>query len=96
MVKDVNRQVPFPHHMGCNKFAIPWKDDARTITRTNIGRHKYDYNTSGFSFNRGHPQGCKERAPAYDRDNTFFDEDFKQLKEVSYLLSAVPKELGGL
>jgi len=41
-------------------------------------------------------QGCKERAPAYDRDNTFFDDDFKQLKEVSYLLSAVPKELGGL
>jgi alkylation response protein AidB-like acyl-CoA dehydrogenase len=41
-------------------------------------------------------QGCKERAPGYDRDNTFFDEDFKQLKEVGYLLSAVPKELGGL
>ena len=41
-------------------------------------------------------QGCKERAPGYDRDNTFFDEDFKQLKEAGYLLSAVPKEMGGL
>lgn len=38
-------------------------------------------------------QGCKERAPGYDRDNVFFDEDFKQLKEADYLLSAVPKEL---
>ena len=41
-------------------------------------------------------QGCEERAPGYDRDNTFFDEDFKQLKEAGYLLSAVPKEMGGL
>jgi hypothetical protein len=40
-------------------------------------------------------QGCKERAPGYDRDNVFFDEDFKQLKQAGYLLSAVPKELAG-
>ena len=39
---------------------------------------------------------CMERAPGYDRDNTFFDEDFKELKEAGYLLAAVPKELGGL
>jgi len=39
---------------------------------------------------------CMERAPGYDRDNTFFDEDFKELKESGYLLAAVPKELGGL
>ena len=37
---------------------------------------------------------CMERAPGYDRDNRFFDEDFKELKEAGYLLAAVPKELG--
>ena len=37
-----------------------------------------------------------ERAPGYDRDDKFFDEDFKELKEAGYLLAAVPKELGGL
>ena len=37
---------------------------------------------------------CMERAPGYDRDNSFCDEDFKELKEAGYLLAAVPKELG--
>jgi alkylation response protein AidB-like acyl-CoA dehydrogenase len=36
-----------------------------------------------------------ERAPVYDRENRFFDEDFAELKESGYLLLAVPKELGG-
>ena len=39
---------------------------------------------------------CMERAPGYDRDNSFCNEDFKELKEAGYLLAAVPKELGGL
>jgi len=39
---------------------------------------------------------CMERAPGYDRDNKFCEEDFKELKEAGYLLAAVPKELGGL
>ncbi len=39
---------------------------------------------------------CMERAPGYDRDNSFCDEDFKELKAAGYLLAAVPKELGGL
>ena len=39
---------------------------------------------------------CMDRAPGYDRDNTFFDEDFKELKDAGYLLACVPKELGGL
>ncbi|MCI0825793.1 MAG: acyl-CoA/acyl-ACP dehydrogenase, partial [Chloroflexi bacterium] len=39
---------------------------------------------------------CMERAPGYDQDNKFCDEDFKELKEAGYLLAAVPKELGGL
>lgn len=39
---------------------------------------------------------CRERAPMYDRDNKFFDEDFTELKNSGYLNAAVPKELGGL
>src|SRR5438093_7540989 len=38
---------------------------------------------------------CRERAPRYDRDNTFCREDFDELKAAGYLLMAVPKELGG-
>jgi alkylation response protein AidB-like acyl-CoA dehydrogenase len=38
----------------------------------------------------------QERAPTYDRDNTFFQEDFDELREAGYLYAAVPKELGGL
>jgi alkylation response protein AidB-like acyl-CoA dehydrogenase len=36
-----------------------------------------------------------ERAPAYDRDNRFFDEDFAELRESGFLDVAVPTELGG-
>jgi alkylation response protein AidB-like acyl-CoA dehydrogenase len=36
-----------------------------------------------------------ERAPVYDRDNRFFDEDFDELRASGYLLAAVPEELGG-
>ena len=39
---------------------------------------------------------CWERAPAYDRENRFFEEDFRELKDAGYLRLAVPKELGGL
>src|SRR3954465_794242 len=35
------------------------------------------------------------RAPMYDRENRFFDEDFEELKESGYLLAAVPTEFGG-
>jgi len=41
-------------------------------------------------------QRCWERAPAHDRDGTFFDQDFKELKDIGYLRLAVPEELGGL
>ncbi len=37
-----------------------------------------------------------ERAPGYDAENRFFDEDFAELKAAGYLTQAVPKELGGL
>jgi alkylation response protein AidB-like acyl-CoA dehydrogenase len=39
---------------------------------------------------------CLERAPIYDRENRFFDEDFEELRQAGYLVMAVPKELGGL
>jgi alkylation response protein AidB-like acyl-CoA dehydrogenase len=37
-----------------------------------------------------------ERAPRYDRENSFFHEDFEELREAGYLLMPVPAELGGL
>jgi alkylation response protein AidB-like acyl-CoA dehydrogenase len=36
-----------------------------------------------------------ERAPEYDRANTFFAEDWADLKASGYLLAAVPSEYGG-
>src|SRR3954469_9441798 len=35
------------------------------------------------------------RAPVYDRENRFFDEDWDELRESGYLLAAVPPEFGG-
>jgi alkylation response protein AidB-like acyl-CoA dehydrogenase len=39
---------------------------------------------------------CRERAPGYDRDNTFCLEDFNELKAAGYLKMTIPKEFGGL
>jgi alkylation response protein AidB-like acyl-CoA dehydrogenase len=36
-----------------------------------------------------------ERAPEYDRNNTFFTEDWQELKDSGYLTCAVPTEYGG-
>ncbi len=36
-----------------------------------------------------------ERAPMYDRENRFFDEDLDELRSSGYLLAAVPTEMGG-
>ena len=36
-----------------------------------------------------------ERAPGYDRDNRFFQEDFEELRAAGYLDLAVPTEFGG-
>jgi len=38
---------------------------------------------------------CAERAPTYDRDNTFFADDFDELRAAGYLNIAVPEEFGG-
>ena len=37
----------------------------------------------------------RERAPVYDRENRFFDEDFEDLRGAGYLTCAVPSDLGG-
>lgn len=36
-----------------------------------------------------------ERAPRYDRENSFFDEDFEELRAAGFLDQAIPVELGG-
>ncbi len=41
-------------------------------------------------------ENCRKRAPGYDRDNKFCQEDFDELKAAGYLKMAVPRELGGL
>lgn len=40
-------------------------------------------------------QRFRERAPVYDRDNRFFQDDFDELRQAGYLTAAVPRELGG-
>ncbi len=40
-------------------------------------------------------QRCADRAAKYDAENTFFIEDFEELKDAGYLNGPVPKELGG-
>jgi alkylation response protein AidB-like acyl-CoA dehydrogenase len=35
-----------------------------------------------------------DRAPGYDRENRFFEEDFNEMKQAGYLTAAVPRELG--
>ena len=36
-----------------------------------------------------------ERAPVYDRENRFFEEDFEELRQSGYLSAALPGEYGG-
>lgn len=40
--------------------------------------------------------GCRDRAPKYDQENSFFKEDFEELRKAGYLQMPVPRELGGL
>jgi len=40
-------------------------------------------------------QRFRERAPGYDRENRFFQEDFDDLRQAGYLTIPVPRELGG-
>ena len=38
---------------------------------------------------------CRERAPIYDAENRFFQEDFEELRDAGYLRIALPAEFGG-
>lgn len=38
---------------------------------------------------------CAKRAPIYDRENRFCQEDFDELKAAGYLLMSIPREFGG-
>ncbi len=40
-------------------------------------------------------QRFDERAPVYDRENRFFDEDFEELLQSGYLNAALPEKYGG-
>lgn len=50
---------------------------------------------NGFVVERDLLERFHERAPIYDRENRFCQEDFEDLKKTGYLLMAVPKDLGG-
>lgn len=39
---------------------------------------------------------CGDRAATYDRENTFFAEDFEALRQAGYLQMPIPREIGGL
>jgi alkylation response protein AidB-like acyl-CoA dehydrogenase len=51
--------------------------------------------TNGSMLTEGMLMRFEERAPGYDRENTFFHEDFEELKEAGYLTLCVPEEFGG-
>ena len=40
-------------------------------------------------------QRFDERAPVYDRENRFFDEDWEELRASGYLSAPLPTEMGG-
>ena len=50
---------------------------------------------SGFELGQDLLERCRERAPGYDRENKFFQEDFDELKGAGYLQMTVPTEFGG-
>src|SRR6185369_7513028 len=51
--------------------------------------------TAEFNFSDALLQRCRERAPVYDRENRFCQEDFDELKAAGYLRLPIPKEFGG-
>src|ERR687896_2299959 len=51
--------------------------------------------SSGYVLSQEILDRCYQRAPIYDQENRFFQEDFEELREAGYLTMAVPQELGG-
>jgi alkylation response protein AidB-like acyl-CoA dehydrogenase len=54
-----------------------------------------DSNTNGSMLSEDMLMRFEERAPGYDRENTFFHEDFEELEQAGYLNLCVPEEFGG-
>jgi alkylation response protein AidB-like acyl-CoA dehydrogenase len=52
--------------------------------------------TSGTVLSDALLQKCRDRAAAYDKDNTFCQEDFDDLRAAGYLNMTLPPEFGGL
>jgi alkylation response protein AidB-like acyl-CoA dehydrogenase len=52
--------------------------------------------TSGTVLTDALLQRCRERAPGYDKENRFCQEDFDELKAAGYLNLTLPPEFGGL
>ena len=48
-----------------------------------------------FSLSQDLLDRCHERAPIYDRENRFFQEDFDEHKQAGYLRMTVPQDFGG-
>jgi alkylation response protein AidB-like acyl-CoA dehydrogenase len=52
--------------------------------------------TSGSVLSDDLLERCRQRAPGYDRENKFFQEDWDEIKATGFLKALVPKEFGGL
>ena len=48
-----------------------------------------------FAFDQAMLDRFRERAPVYDRENRFFQEDFDELKQAGYLTLPIPADMGG-
>jgi alkylation response protein AidB-like acyl-CoA dehydrogenase len=51
--------------------------------------------STGYTLDQALIDGCGERAALYDRENRFFWEDFRELREAGYLRIAIPTAFGG-
>jgi len=50
---------------------------------------------TGYALDQDLIDRCGERAAGYDRENSFFWEDFQELRDAGYLKIAIPTSLGG-
>ncbi len=51
--------------------------------------------TAPYSLETSLIERCAERAPTYDRENRFFQQDWDELKAAGFLTANVPADLGG-
>lgn len=55
----------------------------------------HDAPTTSFVLDPALLARMEERAPIYDRENRFFDEDFAELREAGYFRASLPTDFGG-